>query len=63
MVYVCPAFRIRNLLFYFFLQKYYLFFLLQACNARISTPVAQLGLPELQLGVIPGGGGMDSSLN
>ncbi|KAJ1407666.1 hypothetical protein SESBI_24140 [Sesbania bispinosa] len=28
-----------------------------ACTARISTPVAQLGLPELQLGVIPGGGG------
>ncbi|KAI5446416.1 peroxisomal fatty acid beta-oxidation multifunctional protein MFP2 isoform X2 [Lathyrus oleraceus] len=31
--------------------------LAMACNARISTPVAQLGLPELQLGVIPGGGG------
>ncbi|PNX84607.1 glyoxysomal fatty acid beta-oxidation MFP-A protein, partial [Trifolium pratense] len=30
--------------------------LAMACNARISTPVAQLGLPELQLGVIPGGG-------
>ncbi|XP_061370540.1 peroxisomal fatty acid beta-oxidation multifunctional protein MFP2-like [Gastrolobium bilobum] len=28
-----------------------------ACTARISTPAAQLGLPELQLGVIPGGGG------
>ncbi|XP_061349079.1 glyoxysomal fatty acid beta-oxidation multifunctional protein MFP-a isoform X1 [Gastrolobium bilobum] len=28
-----------------------------ACNARISTPTAQLGLPELQLGIIPGFGG------
>ncbi|KAI8009414.1 hypothetical protein LOK49_LG06G03330 [Camellia lanceoleosa] len=28
-----------------------------ACHARISTPSAQLGLPELQLGVIPGFGG------
>ncbi|XP_057430072.1 peroxisomal fatty acid beta-oxidation multifunctional protein MFP2-like [Lotus japonicus] len=28
-----------------------------ACTARISTPAALLGLPELQLGVIPGGGG------
>jgi enoyl-CoA hydratase/3-hydroxyacyl-CoA dehydrogenase len=27
------------------------------CHARISTPYAQLGLPELQLGVIPGFGG------
>ncbi|KAL3634630.1 hypothetical protein CASFOL_021684 [Castilleja foliolosa] len=27
------------------------------CHARISTPNAQLGLPELQLGVIPGFGG------
>ncbi|KAH7513384.1 hypothetical protein FEM48_Zijuj12G0194300 [Ziziphus jujuba var. spinosa] len=27
------------------------------CHARISTPSAQLGLPELQLGVIPGFGG------
>ncbi|XP_051152677.1 glyoxysomal fatty acid beta-oxidation multifunctional protein MFP-a [Andrographis paniculata] len=27
------------------------------CHARISTPHAQLGLPELQLGVIPGFGG------
>ena len=25
-----------------------------ACNARVATPKAQLGLPELQLGVIPG---------
>ncbi|PKI46329.1 hypothetical protein CRG98_033272 [Punica granatum] len=25
-----------------------------ACHARISTPTAQLGLPELQLGLIPG---------
>lgn len=31
--------------------------LLQACHARISTPNAQLGLPELQLGIIPGFGG------
>ncbi|KAL0323451.1 UNVERIFIED_CONTAM: Glyoxysomal fatty acid beta-oxidation multifunctional protein MFP-a [Sesamum angustifolium] len=28
-----------------------------ACHARISTPNAQLGLPELQLGIIPGFGG------
>lgn len=28
-----------------------------ACNARVATPGAQLGLPELQLGVIPGFGG------
>ncbi|KAL9249931.1 Glyoxysomal fatty acid beta-oxidation multifunctional protein MFP-a-like protein [Drosera capensis] len=28
-----------------------------ACHARISTSSAQLGLPELQLGVIPGFGG------
>ncbi|GMH08298.1 hypothetical protein Nepgr_010138 [Nepenthes gracilis] len=28
-----------------------------ACHARISTSDAQLGLPELQLGVIPGFGG------
>ncbi|KAG6398614.1 hypothetical protein SASPL_140081 [Salvia splendens] len=28
-----------------------------ACHARISTPTAQLGLPELQLGIIPGFGG------
>ncbi|CAN6676884.1 unnamed protein product [Malus baccata var. baccata] len=28
-----------------------------ACHARISTPTAQLGLPELQLGLIPGFGG------
>ncbi|KAL3829350.1 hypothetical protein ACJIZ3_018152 [Penstemon smallii] len=27
------------------------------CHARISTPTAQLGLPELTLGVIPGFGG------
>lgn len=31
--------------------------LLQACHARVSTPNAQLGLPELQLGIIPGFGG------
>jgi len=28
-----------------------------SCNARVATPGAQLGLPELQLGVIPGFGG------
>ncbi|KAL8105359.1 hypothetical protein AgCh_029234 [Apium graveolens] len=28
-----------------------------SCHARISTPYAQLGLPELQLGIIPGFGG------
>ncbi|KAF8094641.1 hypothetical protein N665_0358s0023 [Sinapis alba] len=31
--------------------------LAMACHARISAPRAQLGLPELQLGVIPGFGG------
>jgi enoyl-CoA hydratase/carnithine racemase len=29
----------------------------QACHARISTPNAQFGLPELPLGIIPGFGG------
>ena len=33
---------------------------IQACHARISTPTAQLGLPELQLGILPGFGGMDT---
>ncbi|XP_057417250.1 peroxisomal fatty acid beta-oxidation multifunctional protein MFP2 [Lotus japonicus] len=28
-----------------------------ACNTRLSTSTAQLGLPELQLGIIPGFGG------
>ncbi|XP_024381161.1 glyoxysomal fatty acid beta-oxidation multifunctional protein MFP-a [Physcomitrium patens] len=28
-----------------------------SCHARIATPKAQLGLPELQLGIIPGFGG------
>nr|CAB3446380.1 unnamed protein product [Digitaria exilis] len=31
--------------------------LTMACHARISTPQAQLGLPELALGIIPGSGG------
>ncbi|KAM0947648.1 putative 3-hydroxyacyl-CoA dehydrogenase, Isomerase, Hydro-lyase [Dioscorea sansibarensis] len=31
--------------------------LTMACHARVSTPTAQLGLPELQLGIIPGLGG------
>ncbi|KAI4364451.1 hypothetical protein MLD38_020541 [Melastoma candidum] len=31
--------------------------LAMACHARISTATAQLGLPELQLGIIPGLGG------
>ncbi|KAH7682468.1 3-hydroxyacyl-CoA dehydrogenase protein [Dioscorea alata] len=31
--------------------------LAMGCHARISTPEAQLGLPELTLGVIPGFGG------
>ena len=34
----------------------------QACHTRISAPGAQLGLPELQLGVIPGFGGSYSNL-
>lgn len=33
----------------------------QVCHARISTPSAQLGLPELQLGIIPGMGGILNS--
>ncbi len=28
-----------------------------ACNARVCTPVSKIGLPELQLGIIPGFGG------
>ncbi|KAG8053012.1 hypothetical protein GUJ93_ZPchr0001g32492 [Zizania palustris] len=28
------------------------------CHARVSTSSAQLGLPELQIGIIPGMGGM-----
>ena len=28
-----------------------------ACDIRVSTPEAQFGLPEVTLGVIPGGGG------
>lgn len=36
----------------------------KSCHARIATPKAQLGLPELQLGIIPGfGGTIPSSLN
>ncbi|CAN6231229.1 unnamed protein product [Urochloa humidicola] len=31
--------------------------LTMACHDRISTPEAQLGLPELTLGIIPGSGG------
>ncbi|WOL08343.1 peroxisomal fatty acid beta-oxidation multifunctional protein [Canna indica] len=31
--------------------------LAMGCHARVSTPEAQLGLPELSLGVIPGFGG------
>ncbi|KAL5665027.1 hypothetical protein ACJX0J_025135, partial [Zea mays] len=36
--------------------------LTMGCHARISTPEAQLGLPELTLGIIPGFGGMDISM-
>ncbi|KAJ8423103.1 hypothetical protein Cgig2_004701 [Carnegiea gigantea] len=32
-----------------------------ACHARISTAGAQLGLPELQLGILPGFGGIVAS--
>jgi len=28
-----------------------------ACNARVCTPASRIGLPELQLGIIPGFGG------
>lgn len=31
--------------------------LAMACSARVATPTAKLGLPELQLGIIPGFGG------
>ncbi|XP_024368113.1 peroxisomal fatty acid beta-oxidation multifunctional protein MFP2 [Physcomitrium patens] len=31
--------------------------LAMSCHARIATPKAQLGLPELQLGILPGFGG------
>lgn len=36
--------------------------LMQGCHARIAAPRTQLGLPELSLGVIPGFGGMASSI-
>ena len=45
-------------LFIYLLLLLLLFFGYQACHARISTPTAQLGLPELQLGIIPGFGGI-----
>lgn len=41
-----------------FVRRPYFFLVHQACHARISTASAQLGLPELQLGIIPGFGGM-----
>src|SRR5699024_8151113 len=28
-----------------------------ACDIRVATPNAKFGLPELSLGIIPGGGG------
>lgn len=34
----------------------------QGCHARIAAPRAQLGLPELTLGIIPGFGGAISEL-
>jgi enoyl-CoA hydratase/carnithine racemase len=43
-----------------FVASSFLILLYQACHARISTPTAQLRLPELQLGVIPGFGGKDT---
>ena len=46
------------LFIYLLLLLLLLFFGYQACHARISTPTAQLGLPELQLGIIPGFGGI-----
>ncbi|RWW74212.1 hypothetical protein BHE74_00017860 [Ensete ventricosum] len=33
--------------------------IIQGCHARVSTPEAQLALPELALGVVPGMGGVD----
>jgi hypothetical protein len=53
---------------YFLLQQvlilsfaiFNLFSCLKSCHARIATPKAQLGLPELQLGIIPGFGGTSS---
>lgn len=35
------------------------FKIIQGCHARVSTPEAQLALPELALGVVPGMGGDD----
>ena len=35
--------------------------LAMACNARVCDPTATLGLPELQLGIIPGFGGTQVS--
>ncbi|KAL4583089.1 hypothetical protein LXL04_007653 [Taraxacum kok-saghyz] len=46
-----PSFLIRQQVFDFEIQ---------ACHARIATLTAQLGLPELQLDVIPGFGGSRS---
>lgn len=37
-------------------------FLCQACHARLSTPTAWLGLPELELGLVPAFGGLDAFL-
>ncbi|KAL4583101.1 hypothetical protein LXL04_007665 [Taraxacum kok-saghyz] len=48
-----PSFLIRQQVFDFEIQ---------ACHARIATSTAQLDLPELQLGVIPGFGGNKSTL-
>lgn len=44
--------KLRNWHFMFLID-----FVFQACHGRISTPTAQLGLPELQLGLMPGFGG------
>ena len=35
---------------------------MQGCHARVAAPRAQLGLPELSLGVIPGFGGIATSI-
>jgi hypothetical protein len=67
MVYMCCHFFwtsfdlfsfLFNLLFYIYIYIFLIILLHQACHARISTPTAQIALPELTIGIIPGFGGM-----
>lgn len=52
-----PLFFFINLIIRIFAQSPYFRCPFQGCHARIAAPGAQLGLPELTLGVIPGLGG------